>query len=88
MAWNVIDEYKAWLVDFTSEHIDKHGHSGAELVHEYFPYYQSNIDYWIEQPVKMIDAIDTCSKRAKIGMDSVYYITAEDVTHGEKMQRL
>ena len=78
-AKRTLEEYKYNLKKFSEEKIKNSKFTALELIHKNYPYDKENVDFWLNEPVKMLDAIDTYEKMIEQKDKDIFYIDAEDV---------
>lgn len=78
----VLIEYKHQLFKLTESNRICGKYSYFELVHKYYPYDKNNVDFWMESPKQMIDAIVKYEYVLNGDCKNVYFIEDEE---GEKV---
>ena len=67
------EKYCFKLEEMRSRRISECNCTAFELVHSYYPYSRSNIDYWITRPVEIIELIRKCTNNSLVEKN-IYYI--------------
>ena len=74
----VIHEFEYQLEKLSSEKLCNGKYTAFELIHQCFPYNESNIDFWIEQPQKLLQALKLCERKIELKAADYYFIEMED----------
>ncbi len=72
----ILTDYKSFLESLNEKNGTKKKYSTFELIHEYYPYDEDNLDFWLEKPKEMIKTIETCNLLLDQGANEIYYIAA------------
>ena len=77
-AADVFERYHSFIYE-KLEDKKYNGYSAFELIHDYYPYNEEkDIDFWINEPPKMLDAINSYQKMLTQNNTDIYYIEAEE----------
>lgn len=79
----VLENYQSRMLSFIEQPISKRGLSASMLMHDYFPYNDSNMDFWYNFSVEMKPALKKSMDQLKLETtDSdnkeVYFVSVED----------
>ena len=79
----VLENYQSRMLSFIEQPISKRGLSASMLMHDYFPYNDSNMDFWYNFSVEMKLALKKSMEQLKLeATDSddkeVYFVSVED----------
>lgn len=79
----VLENYQSRMLSFIEQPISKRGLSASMLMHDYFPYNDSNMDFWYNFSVEMKPALKKSMEQLKLeATDSddkeVYFVSVED----------
>ena len=82
----VLENYQKRMLNFIKEPITKNGLSTSMLMHDYFPYNATNINFWFKftkeiQPVleKSLNTLEL--KNNKLNTQEIYIVSMEDSTN-------
>lgn len=74
----VLSNFEAQLLKFTEPKRIKDKYSYFELVHEYYPYDDINVDFWVDRPKQMIDALHKYEHALNGNCENIYFIESEE----------
>ena len=78
----VLEEYQHVLKDFFSKAINTRDQSAAELVHLYYPYDESNRNYWLQLKKEMQPVLE--AKYEDIESKKIMVVSVEEVKDNER----
>ena len=83
-AQTVLQQYQYVVYDFLTKPITKQGLSTADLMHNYFPYDETNMNYWYTFSKEMKPVLESGMHILELGItgdysNDVYFVTLEDV---------
>ncbi|MCM1220433.1 MAG: hypothetical protein NC548_38705 [Lachnospiraceae bacterium] len=77
-ANRILGEYRYQLRTLSERRIGDGKYTAAELIHKYYPYHGKNIDFWLEKPQQMLEAIDSYEIMLGQKDNDVFYIDVEE----------
>ncbi|MBD5446779.1 MAG: hypothetical protein HDR32_03335 [Treponema sp.] len=77
-ANRVLGDYQSLLQTLTEKKIGDEKYTAFELIHEYYPYDEENMDFWLEMPKQMIKALDSYKIMLDQKNNDIFYIGVED----------
>jgi len=77
-AERILGEYRYHLNTLAERKIGDGKYTALELIHKNYPYDEDNVDFWLEKPRQMIDAIDSYKTLIEQKDKDIYYIDVED----------
>ena len=77
-ANRILSEYRYQLQTLADRKLDDGKHTALELIHEYYPYKGNNVDFWLEKPKQMFEAIDSYEIMLAQKDKNVFYIDVEE----------
>lgn len=85
----VLQEYQHVMYDFLTKPVTRKGLSTAALMHDYFPYDKTNMNYWYSFSKDMKPALESGIKTLELSMsgdynNDVYIVSVEDIDDEEK----
>lgn len=88
-AKSVLQQYQYVMYDFLTKPITKKGLTTAALMHDYFPYDNSNMNCWYNFKKEMQPALESGIKSLELSMNGtynneVYVVSVEDIDDEEK----
>lgn len=78
-AADVLGEYQYRLQTLSERRIEGEKYTALELIHINYPYNVENVDFWIEKPKQMLEAISSYETMLDQKDNDIFYIDAEDV---------
>ena len=79
-ATRILGEYRYQLQTLSEQKIGDGKYTAAELIHKYYPYHGKNVDFWLEKPQQMLEAIDSYEIMISQKDKDVFYIDVEENT--------
>ena len=76
-ANRVLGEYKYQLQTLAERKVDAGKYTALELIHRNYPYDANNVDFWLEKPKQILEAIDSYELMSEQKNQDVYYIDVE-----------
>ena len=58
-------------------------YTAIELIHKYYEYEESNMDFWLEQPKEILTSLKSYELLLEKQSDEVFYIDTEEVPQNE-----
>lgn len=88
-AKTVLQQYQHVMYDFLTKPVTRKGLSTAELMHDYFPYDNTNMNCWYTFSKEMRPALELGIRTLELSINGeyendVYIVSVEDVNDGEK----
>lgn len=80
-AERVLDEYRHQIENLSEKKIEEGKYTAMEIIHKYYPYNKNNVDFWIEQPKKMIQALHSYETILEQKDKEIFFIEMEDATY-------
>ena len=77
-AKRILGEYKYQLEVLAERKIGEGKYTALELIHKNYPYNKENLDFWLEKPVQMLEAIDSYETMLEQKDKDIFYIEEED----------
>lgn len=77
-AKRILSEYRYQLQNWVKTKAVDDKYTALELIHQYYPYNEENVDFWLEKPKQMIEAIDSYKSILESKNKNVFYIDVED----------
>ncbi len=86
---SVLRQYQHVMYDFLTKSITKNELSAAALMHDYYPYDKSNMNFWYTFSKEMLPALESSIKSLELGMcgdynNDVYIVSVEDIADEEE----
>lgn len=78
-AERILGEYRYQLNTLAERKIGDGKYTALELIHKNYPYDEGNVDFWLEKPRQMIEAIDSYKTLIEQKDKDIYYIDVEDL---------
>lgn len=80
-----LQQYQHVMYDFLTEPVTKKGLTSVDIMQNYFPYDESNMNCWYEFSKEMEPALESSMKSLELSMkNDLYIISAEDITDEEE----
>lgn len=76
-ANRILGEYRYQLQMLTERKLGDGRQTAFEMIHSLYPYDRSNIDFWLEKPKQMLEAISTYETLLEQRDKDIYYIDVE-----------
>lgn len=73
-ACRVLGDYRYHMEKLANETLPGGKYTATEMIHQFFPYSTENTDFWIEQPQKMVCALESYELMLAQSENNVYYI--------------
>ena len=80
-ANRILEEFRYQLQTLTEQKVDNGKYTALELIHNYYPYHEKNIDFWLEQPKQMLSAVDSYEIMLNQKDKDIFFIDAEENTN-------
>ena len=77
-AERILGEYRYQLYSLAERKISDGKYTALEMIHMNYPYDKDNMDFWLEKPRQMIEAIDSYKMLIEQKDKDIYYIDVED----------
>ena len=77
-ANRVLGEYQYNLENLSERKISNEKYTALEMIHRYYPYGESDTDFWLHQPKEMLEALKSYDNLIGQASDEVYYIDMEE----------
>lgn len=77
-ANRILGEYQYQLQTLAERKIGDGKYTALELMHEYYPYKEENMDFWLERPKQMLEAIGSYKTMLDQKNNDIFYIDVED----------
>ena len=79
----VLENYHSKILSFIEQPISKKGLSASMLIHNYFPYNTSNMDFWYNFSVEMKPMLEKSLEQLRLESteldgNEVYFVSVED----------
>ena len=92
MAKHAFQEYQHVMYDFLTKPITRKGLSSAELMHDFFPYNKTNLNFWNTFSREMKPVLELNMKKLESSLSSgysnvVYIVSLEDIEDEEKERK-
>ena len=81
-AKRILDEYRYHLQTLSERKIGVGKNTAFQLIHMNYPYDSENIDFWLERPKLMLEAIESYETLLGQSEKNVYYIEGEASDNG------
>lgn len=78
-ANRILGEYQYQLQTLAERKIGDGRYTALELIHENYPYNGENVDFWLEKPKQMLEAIGSYKIMLEQKDKDIFYINVEDV---------
>ncbi len=78
-ANRILGEYQYQLQTLMERRIGDRKYTALELIHEYYPYKKENMDFWLERPKQMLEAIGSYKTMLDQKDNDIFYIDVEDI---------
>lgn len=77
-AYQVIGDYRYQLGKLATNKIGKEGkYTALEMIHRYYPYSENDVDFWIEKPIQLLNALKNYETLLEQRPHEMYYIDME-----------
>lgn len=76
-ANRILSEYRYQLQMLTEKKLGDGKHTAFEMIHALYPYDRGNMDFWLEKPKQMLEAISTYETLLEQKGKDIYYIDVE-----------
>lgn len=76
-ANRVLDEYRYHLENISERKL-KEKYTALELIHMYYKYEEDNINFWLEQPRQMLNALSSYERVLEQKDKNIFYVEVED----------
>lgn len=73
----VLEEYRYHLENISEKKL-KEKYTALELIHMYYKYEEDNIDFWLEQPRQMLNALSSYERVLEQKDKNLFYVEVED----------
>lgn len=73
-ACRVLSDYHYHMDKLVNEKLPGNKYTATEMIHRFFPYSTENMDFWIEQPQKMVGVLESYELMLSQSENNVYYI--------------
>lgn len=77
-ANRILGEYQYQLQTLAERKIGDGRYTALELIHENYPYNSENVDFWLERPKQMLEAIGSYKTMLEQKDKDIFYIDMED----------
>lgn len=77
-ADRILGEYQYQLHTLAERKIADGKYTALELIHENYPYHGENVDFWLERPKQMLEAINSYKTMLAQKDKDIFYIEVED----------
>ncbi len=77
-ANRILGEYQFQLQTLAERKIGDGRYTALELIHENYPYNGENVDFWLERPKQMLEAIGSYKTMLEQKDKDIFYIDVED----------
>lgn len=77
-ANRVLGEYQYNLENLAEKKLGNKKYTALEMIHRYYPYGESDTDFWLHQPQEMLTAIKSCDNLIELESNEFYYIDMEE----------
>lgn len=77
-ANRVLGEYQYQLQTLTERKIGDGKYTALELIHEYYPYKEENMDFWLERLKQMLEAVGSYKTMLNQKNNDIFLIDMED----------
>lgn len=79
----VLENYRSRILNFIEQPISKKGLSASMLMHDYFPYNTSNMDFWYNFSVEIKPTLEKSMEQLRVEStefdgNEVYFVSVED----------
>jgi hypothetical protein len=78
-ASRVLGEYRYHLENLSERNIGQEKYTGFEMIHRYYPYSDSDTNFWLYEPQKMLTALKSYNSMIEQSTDELYYIDMEEL---------
>lgn len=76
-AKRILGEYKYQIKVLSDRKLADDKYTALELIHKNYPYNNENLDFWLESPVQMLEAIESYGTLLEQNDKDIYYIAEE-----------
>ncbi len=77
-ANRILDDYRYQLQNLSEKKIGNGKYTALEWIHKNYPYSVENMDFWLESPKQMFDAINSYETMLEQKDKDIFYIDAEE----------
>ena len=77
-AKRILEKYRYQLQTLVERKIGDGKYTAMELIHNNYPYNDKNLDFWMDKPKQMLEAIDSYETMLEQKGREVFYIDAEE----------
>lgn len=81
-ANRILEEYQYQLKELIEKKISDGKHTALELIHKNYSYNGKNVDFWLEKPKQMLEAIDFYKIMLEQKDKEIFYIDMEEKING------
>ncbi|MDE6014089.1 MAG: hypothetical protein K2H41_00105 [Acetatifactor sp.] len=74
----ILGQYQYQLQTLTERKIGDGKYTALELIHEYYPYKEGNMDFWLERPKQMLEAVGSYKTMLNQKNNDIFLIDVED----------
>ena len=74
----ILGQYQYQLQTLTEREIGDGKYTALELIHEYYPYKEENMDFWLERPKQMLEAVGSYKTMLDQKNNDIFLIDVED----------
>lgn len=82
-ASRVLGDYRYHLESLSNMKLEDSKYTAIELIHKYYEYEESNMDFWLEQPKEILTSLKSYELLLEKQSDEVFYIDTEEVPQNE-----
>lgn len=80
----VLGEYQYQLSNLAERKIGEGKYTALEMVHRYYPYTETDVDFWIEQPQQMLEVLNSYETMIEQTSKEVFYIDAVEEENADE----
>ncbi|SCY77106.1 hypothetical protein SAMN02910292_02858 [Lachnospiraceae bacterium XBB2008] len=77
-ANRVVGDFRYHLEKLSERKLENSKYTALEIIHRYYPYSESNIDFWLEQPQQMLSGLRLYEKMIDQKSEELFYIDMEE----------
>ena len=78
-AIRILEEYRYQLNNMSLQKIGDGKYTSLELIHNYYPYNKESIDFWLVQPIQMLEAVESYNTMLSQKNHDIFFIEAEEL---------
>lgn len=77
----VLSEYRYQMESLSEKKIGDGKRSALDIIHQYYPYNENDVDFWLEQPKQILEVLDSYETMIEQMDKDVFYIEMENETN-------